>query len=137
MTAPISAVIDTNLIISAFLSPRGAPRALLLALYAERVQLVCSASLRDEYAEVLARPHLIQRFNLSPDEIATFMRFLDRRASFIVPTKPYRALVRDPKDDHVIATALDGDANYLITGDADLLALANDPRIGTDRKSVV
>jgi len=37
--------------------------------------------------------------------------------------------IRDPKDIHLLA-ALGGDADYLITGDADLLVLAGDPTLG-------
>jgi hypothetical protein len=37
--------------------------------------------------------------------------------------------VRDPKDAHILAAALGGDADYLITGDDDLLVLRDDSRL--------
>lgn len=39
--------------------------------------------------------------------------------------------VRDPKDEHILAAALGGEADYLVTGDQDLLVLAGDPRLGS------
>ncbi|HSH81667.1 MAG TPA: putative toxin-antitoxin system toxin component, PIN family, partial [Herpetosiphonaceae bacterium] len=47
------------------------------------------------------------------------------------PREPFPVAVRDVKDAHVLAAALDGSADYLITGDDDLLVLADDPRLGT------
>ena len=123
----VSAVIDTNLIVSAFLSGRGVPGALLTALHAGRFRLILSPTLRDEYAAVLARPE----FAFDAEEVAAFFRFLARRARLVVPATPAPVAVRDPKDEHVLATALAGDAAYLVTGDADLLTLAGDARLGT------
>lgn len=42
-------------------------------------------------------------------------------------------LLRDPKDVHILAAALNGGADYLVTGDDDLLEHQNDPRLGTLR----
>jgi uncharacterized protein len=125
----VSAVIDTNLVVSSFLSGRGLPRALRIALYRGAFRPVLSPPLRDEYAEVLARPRLA----LDPREVAAFLRFLDRRAQRVVPVTPHPIATRDPKDDMVIATALDGNADYLVSGDNDLLSLAGDPRLGALR----
>jgi predicted nucleic acid-binding protein len=51
-----------------------------------------------------------------------------------VPVTPRRRLpvhIRDPKDERVLAAALGGRADYLVTGDDDLLVLNGDPRIRT------
>ncbi len=124
-----SAVVDTNLIVSAFLSQRGAPHALLEALYQGAFRLVLSASLRQEYADVLARPHLIERYGIDAASVAAFFRFLDRRALLATPLSELAVVVRDLKDMHVLATALGGEADYLVSGDDDLLSLADDPRL--------
>ncbi|HSH81133.1 MAG TPA: putative toxin-antitoxin system toxin component, PIN family [Herpetosiphonaceae bacterium] len=128
---PVSAVVDTNIVVSAFLSRRGAPHALLQALYAGAFRLVLSPQLREEYERVLARPGLARRFALAPAELAAFFRFLDRRAQPVTPREPSPVAVRDVQDAHVLAAALEGGAGYLITGDDDLLVLAGDPRLGT------
>ena len=82
---PVSAVVDTNLLVSAFLTRRGAPHALLEALYAGAFRLLLSDPLQDEYARVLARPRLVQRFALSADEVGAFFRFLAHRAQSATP----------------------------------------------------
>ena len=130
---PVNAVVDTNLIVSAFLSRRGAPYALLQALYGGAFRLLLSDPLLDEYTRVLARPRLVERFALSADEVAAFFRFLARRAQPVTLQQPLSISVRDVQDEHVLATALDGGADYLVTGDEDLLVLAGDEQLGSLR----
>jgi putative PIN family toxin of toxin-antitoxin system len=130
---PVSAVVDTNLIVRGLLSRRGAARALVEALYAGAFRLLLSAPLQEEYAAVLARPRLVERFGLSADEVAAFFRFLARRAQPVTPRGALPLAVRDVKDEHVLATALDGGADYLVTADEDLLVLAGDEHLGSLR----
>ncbi len=130
---PVSAVVDTNLIVSAFLTRRGPPHALLQALYAGAFRLLLSDPLQDEYARVLARPRLVQRFALSADEVGAFFRFLAHRAQPVTLRGTLPLAVCDTKDEHVLATALEGSADNLVTGDEDLLVLAGDEQLGSLR----
>lgn len=127
------AVIDTNLIVSAFISGRGAPHQLLTALRAGAFRLVLSASLRREYADVLARPRLVERYGIDAESVAAFLDLLDRRALLVTPAADLPLAIRDPKDAHVLATALAGGATHLVSGDDDFLALMDDPRLGALR----
>ncbi len=54
-------------------------------------------------------------------------------APHIEPTSTLPVPVRDPKDEHILASGLGGNADYLITGDEDLLVLRYDKRLGTLR----
>lgn len=126
-----SAVLDTDLIVSAFRSRRGAPHALLRALYEGAFRLILSDALRQEYADVLARPGLKRRYVVPAANVAAFFRFLDREAQRVTPAPTLPIAIRDPRDAHVLAAALGGGADYLVSGDDDLLALAGDPRLGT------
>lgn len=68
-------------------------------------------------------------YHIPPEEIAAIFDGLEH-ATRVVPMTEIPLPVRDPKDVHILATALGGDADYLVTGDHDLLVLRGDPRLG-------
>ncbi len=82
---------------------------------------------------MLARPRLVARYGIDAEGVAAFLDFLDRRALLVTPAADLPLDIRDPKDAHVLATALAGGATQLVSGDDDFLALADDPRLGTLR----
>ena len=112
------------------LRPEGRPRRILHAWYERAFALLVSPTLVTEYTRVLARPRLHTRYGLDPTEAAVFLDLIGARAVVVAPRAPLPLTVRDPKDDMVLAAALGGPADYLVTGDDDLLALAGDPRLG-------
>ncbi|HET8631909.1 MAG TPA: putative toxin-antitoxin system toxin component, PIN family [Thermomicrobiales bacterium] len=128
-----SAVVDTNLLVSGLLRPEGQPRRLLRAWHERAFTLLVSPTLVAEYRRVLARPRLRVRYGLDPAAAAALLDQIERRGALVAPREPLPVAVRDPKDDMVLAAALGGPADYLITGDDDLLALAGDPRLGALR----
>ena len=89
-----------------------------------------SQQLRDERGEVLQREKFAARFGLTPEQRAAFLFLVDTRAVFVQPQRQVPVAIGDPKDEIVLVTALGGDADYLVTGDADLLVLRDDPSIG-------
>lgn len=62
-------------------------------------------------------------------EVRVLLRRLSTQAELVVPRLPAPITVRDPLDEHILALAVTGGADYLITGDNDLLVLAGDPRL--------
>ncbi len=129
----VSAVVDTNIFVSALLSPRGLPHALYAAWRAGAFTLHLAEAQRTELEEVLGRSRLRERFGLAPDAVAELFHLLRAHAlpAPALDTPPIR--VRDPKDDHILAAALGANVAYLVTGDDDLLSLADDPRLGALR----
>ena len=123
------AVVDSNLFVSGAISPIGAPRHLLIALNGKRFDLLLSDRQHAELNDVFVRPKLVTLFSLSHEELDALFATLD--ATPRVPLSPTLPLpVRDPKDEHLLAAAIGGRADYLVTGDKDLLVLAGDPRLG-------
>src|SRR5271155_635565 len=99
-------VLDTDVMVAALQSDRGASRALLLALLRQEAGLVLSTSLMVEYESVLTRPAVLERAGLS---IAEIIALLDAIAGVCIPTEidfRWRPSARDPNDDHVLETAI-------------------------------
>lgn len=128
-----SAVIDTNLVVSSFLFKRGNPHELIQALYQFRFEVIFSDELLAEYADVLAQPVFAQKYGMSATETDGFLRFVTSNGRLVTPVSILPVMVRDTADNKVLAVSLTGDADYLVTGDKDLLVLAGDSRLGSLR----
>ena len=110
---------DTNVIVSADLFEDSGPgRALSLAL--DLSTLLLSLALIEELQAVLSRPRF-DRY-ATRGEREEFLRDLIREAETIEVTQRIRAC-RDPNDDKILELAVNGQANYIVTGDDDLLVM--------------
>ncbi len=125
---PIRATIDTNVFVSGLFWPQTLPAHLLQAWLSQRFRLVTSTALRVEATEVLGRPKFA-RYRLSAARLRTILDAL-AGAEQAVPLNPLPLRCRDPKDEKFLACALDGEVDYLVTGDEDLLALGGAPALG-------
>ncbi len=111
-------VIDTNIWIRILL--RGRVTLPVLSLWENnRFQLITSQALLDEYSHTWQRPRL--RKHIDPQQAENLYYQMCIRADIIeLKTVPPRC--RDPKDHPVLATAIDGNADAIVTGDDDLRA---------------
>ncbi|HEY2881150.1 MAG TPA: putative toxin-antitoxin system toxin component, PIN family [Pirellulales bacterium] len=110
-------VIDTNVLLSAVLRDRVPEQVLLLVASRDDWKWIVTTEILQEYAEVLRRP----KFKLNPELIQNWTDLLSLRTfnlGFIPLRKPFP---RDPKDAPFLAAAIYSDAEYLISGDNDLL----------------
>jgi uncharacterized protein len=126
------AVIDTNLFISALLLGRGIPYELLVSLRKREFDLVMSDFQIQELHRVLMRPKFIERYAISGEQLLDLHRLIERVAERVTEEQDIVSLpaVRDPHDTPILASAIIGRADYLVTGDNDLLVLAGDPHLG-------
>jgi len=111
-------IIDTNLWISFLLSKRF--RLIDRLLDNGIVELVFCAELLTELVEVASRPKLRKYF--TGDDWALVIEIIDRYAIYI-PVISSVTLCRDEKDNFLLSLAKDAKADYLLTGDKDLLVL--------------
>lgn len=117
------AVLDTNVLISAILSPRGTPARLVLAWQAGAFDLVVSPPLLAEIRRALAYPKLVRL--VPPADAAAFVDWLGRSAELAVdPPGPPPIHSDDPDDDYLIALAA-AERALLVSGDAHLTSLAD------------
>ena len=111
-------VIDTNLWISFLLTRKFAFIDKLLSQ--NKAQLLFCVRLLDELLEVIERPKL-QKFFKSEDK-KTVLDIIERYADFVVVTSKVE-VCRDAKDNFLLSLAKDAKADFLITGDKDLLVI--------------
>lgn len=108
----IRIVLDTNILISALLSPQGPPAQVFLMILLESdTQLCVSGDIYAEYEEVIHRP----RFNRSDSEIEATLRAIREKGFWVKPTEKVHAC-SDPDDDIFLECAQIAAAHYLVTG---------------------
>ena len=106
-------ILDTNVIVSAFLKPASNP-ALILSLFLEDYLTLCLCEeIWTEYREVLQRQKFQQ---LDYESIKKFFSIIRAKALWVVPRVSVNILKSDPEDNKFLACALEAQADYLITG---------------------
>lgn len=118
------AVLDTNVFVFGLLLPRSVPGQIVAAWRGGQFGLVLSEPMLVEIGKVLAYPKIRKRLCWDDETIANYLALLRFEAE-VVALKAMKATVpRDANDDMVLATLLASGADFLVTGDQDLLALA-------------
>jgi len=117
----VNLVLDSNVLVSAFLTKGTQPDQLYRAWANGRFDLVTSHWQIDELKRVLGYEKL-KRY-IKPLEASLLLENLDAMAQIVEVTKP-RSESPDPDDNWILATAVTGEADLLVTGDKnDLLRL--------------
>ncbi len=118
----VRAVLDPNVIISALLSPKGAPAETLRAWIGGAFELIVSPLLLAELARALAYPKLRKR--IAADQASLVIAWLQNSASVVKdPRDPPSVRSPDPGDDYLIALA-EAEQAVLVSGDDHLLRLS-------------
>jgi putative PIN family toxin of toxin-antitoxin system len=111
-------VLDTNILISAFIFPGGAPEAVYRAVLDGRVELVTSPPLLAELGRVLA-----DKFGWESSLSAEAVAQVARIAIVARPEERVEVVLDDPDDDRVLEAAAAGGADVIVSGDRHLLRL--------------
>lgn len=115
----IRIVLDTNVLISA-IAFGGPPREVLNLVIAGKIRNHISDAILDELQDVLQRP----KFGYDPGIVRAIVRELELLSEYVhLSGREMHAVTRDPDDYHVLACAITGEAEYLVTGDTGLLSL--------------
>jgi putative PIN family toxin of toxin-antitoxin system len=108
-------VLDTDVVVAAVISPRGASRQWLRAAFNAEVTMLVSVPLAFEYEAVLKRPSILQRARLVSSDIDRLLDGLLRRSEQVAISFLWRPSLRDPGDDMVLEAGINGGADRLIT----------------------
>ncbi|MGC2061436.1 MAG: putative toxin-antitoxin system toxin component, PIN family [Thermodesulfovibrionales bacterium] len=125
----IRAVIDTNVFVSGIISPKGAPRKILDLAKKEIFKVVSSASINHEILNVLHRDYIYTKYNLTEEIIDDISAFLYEGTILTEDLYVISKVKKDPEDNKFIACALEGEADYIISGDDHLLSLKHNKGI--------
>ncbi|SIT12959.1 putative toxin-antitoxin system toxin component, PIN family [Alicyclobacillus vulcanalis] len=120
-------VLDTNVLISGLLLPHSVPGRIVQAWRSAQYALVISESMLDELERVLSYPKIQRRLQWSPGEIRRFVSLFRYYSDVVVVDESLcvelKNSLRDDMDVHVLATCIAGKANWLVSGDEDLLTV--------------
>ncbi|WP_445731946.1 putative toxin-antitoxin system toxin component, PIN family [Mariniflexile sp.] len=111
-------ILDTNLWISFLISKKFSQIDKLIEN--KRIVLVFSPELLEEFIDVVSRPKFKKYF--SKKDIEKFLEYFDQFGE-LVKVKSEINICRDSKDNFLLNLSVDSKADYLITGDKDLLIL--------------
>lgn len=116
------AVLDTNVVISATLIRGGNEDRILRAWQRGGFELVLSPPILDEMGRALFYEKLRKSRWMTEEEIVSLLRSLAQEST-LVPGRVRVAVSRDPEDNKFLEAAIEARAQYVVTGDKDLLDL--------------
>jgi putative PIN family toxin of toxin-antitoxin system len=118
-------LIDANVFLSYLLSPSltSTISTVVTACFTTDIEVLVPCELIAEITEKLATKRYF-RERVPQDKIDQFIQQLTSLAELPPPLEGIASYGRDPKDDYLIAYGVVNDADYVVTGDADLLVLS-------------
>jgi putative PIN family toxin of toxin-antitoxin system len=126
--AIVRVIIDTNILVSYLLPSRnpGPIQAVVEGAINQTFRLLLPSDVLSELAQTIESKRYLAAL-ISPEAVAALVGILAEVAEVLPPiTTPIPAVTRDRDDDYLLAYALVGEADYLVTGDEDLLVLSGE-----------
>lgn len=117
----IRAVLDTNVLLSGFVSSTGAPARILDAWRGGAFELVLSEHILKEFRRNLDQPYFRRR--LTAEQAQANLDLLRQYAEIVEVIENIVGMATHPEDDVVLSTAMSGAVDCLVTGDKKLLNL--------------
>jgi putative PIN family toxin of toxin-antitoxin system len=108
-------VLDTDILVAAFRSDTGASRRILVAALDRRFDLLLSVPLMLEYESVLRRPEHLKAAGMSEEDVAEVLNGLALVGKRVRLAFRWRPALPDPNDDMVLETAVNGQADAIVT----------------------
>jgi putative PIN family toxin of toxin-antitoxin system len=119
----IRVVLDTNQFVSALLKPDSKPDSIMQLVKEEKVLLLMSDPICDEILRVLAYPKIRKRLSVSDAELQYFFELLRSVAIMTPSALNLPPLAADPDDTKYLVCAVEGRADFIISGDHHLTDL--------------
>ena len=120
-------VFDTTILVSAFLRPGGLADELLTLAAEDQFELVLSSAIIIEtWRTLMSNERIRAEYPFSDERVHIYCLSLSEQATEVLrATPPLSGIVRDPRDDMIVACAVAGDADTVVSRDKDLLSLGS------------
>jgi hypothetical protein len=119
-------VLDTNLFVSSLLVKAGPPAQALAAWRSRRYVLVTSTAIVAEIRATLGYPRIRRKYAITDEDVDSLANLLQQDALLVSGTADVTGAVpADPSDEMILACALDGRADLIVSGDLHLLELGS------------
>jgi putative PIN family toxin of toxin-antitoxin system len=115
----IRAVLDTNIWVSAILNPAGFPAEIIKSFRQGNFLTVISEPIISEIADVLSRPRIRDKYGITEADILELLILIEERCEHVLLSGDIE-VCRDPEDNSVIETAINGHAAYIVSRDDDI-----------------
>jgi len=119
----IRVVVYTNVLVSGIISPHGPPRKILDLAIKETIEIVTSNVINIEVLKVLHREHIYNKYHLTEETIDSITSFLYEGTIMTSDELIIVEIKDDPEDNKFLACAIEGRADYIVSGDKHLLSL--------------
>ena len=131
----VRVVLDTNVVVSAYLVPTGKPAAIITLARQGTIDICLSEEILAEIRRTLLRPKLQRIHKAGPEEIDRFLQAFAEIAILVPATMEVEPVEDDPDDTKILACAAEGQADFVISGDhhlTDLGSFRNIPIVNPD-----
>jgi len=116
-------VLDTNVIVSGIISPKGAPSKILDLFFQGKVNLFFNMDMLTEIERVLSYPKIGKKYCISEEEISGILGILVRYGMLVIERGREEIIEENHSDDMFLSCARHCEADYIISGDRHLLRL--------------
>jgi uncharacterized protein len=110
-------VLDTNILISAFVFPGGTPESIYRLALEEHIQLITSPTLLAEFGRGT------EKFGWSPSRAREAVAQVARVGLVVQPSERLRVVTADPTDDRILEAASEGEVDAIVSEDSHLRRL--------------
>ncbi len=112
-------VVDTNVFVSGLRIVNSKPARLIDYWRNGQIDIVVSEEIVEEYLDVLSRP----RLKIALQDVREVVRYLYMRVEIVKPKRTFKVIIEDPSDNKFLECAVEGRAEYIISGGNHLLNL--------------
>ncbi len=121
----LKAVLDANIIVSATIATKGNPARILDFWREDKFELIITPAILEEMWQVILRPVIQKHRRITEDEAVELLFEIQQDATTISPILDLKIIKQDPTDDKYIIAAIEGKADYIVSGDKHLLELGS------------